>query len=289
MDHHRINGGRLVPADPRLFDRAAIYDLRPVGGHYVMGKLTPTADLMRREGLLNSSTLLRPQPGPRTDAAVEAAKRFASGLRRGRPDVTALGAALAGSPYLLGTGLRLARHQWRFPPDIGRGRWSFLPNNHRRFQSFELIHQCEQAPHPANRVTLGSERDHLGLPRASVRTRWSEADVHSIRRLHEVLEGYFSASGLGHVLRRQTDQPDLHNAGGMHHHLGTTRMHPDERRGVVDLDCRVHGTANLYVASGSVFPTGGYANPNLTIAALAIRLADRVKATLAAAPTAVSL
>jgi choline dehydrogenase-like flavoprotein len=55
-------------------------------------------------------------------------------------------------------------------------------------------------------------------------------------------------------------------------------MHPDERLGVVDADCRVHGVPNLFVAGSSVFPTGGYANPTLTIVALAIRLADHLKA-----------
>ncbi len=50
-------------------------------------------------------------------------------------------------------------------------------------------------------------------------------------------------------------------------------MHSDERNGVVDADARVHGMSNLYVAGGSVFPTGGTAPPTLTIVALALRLA----------------
>ena len=54
-------------------------------------------------------------------------------------------------------------------------------------------------------------------------------------------------------------------------------MHADPARGVVDADCRVHGISNLHVAGSSVFPTGGYANPTLTIAALAIRLADQAQ------------
>jgi len=48
--------------------------------------------------------------------------------------------------------------------------------------------------------------------------------------------------------------------------------------GVVDPDCRVHGVDNLYVASSSVFPTSSQANPTLTIVAMALRLADRLKA-----------
>ena len=61
------------------------------------------------------------------------------------------------------------------------------------------------------------------------------------------------------------------------HHIGTTRMHTDPRRGVVDAHGRVHGIANLYVAGASVFPTAGLANPTLTIMALAMRLAAEFK------------
>jgi choline dehydrogenase-like flavoprotein len=60
--------------------------------------------------------------------------------------------------------------------------------------------------------------------------------------------------------------------------MGTTRMHADPRQGVVDVNCKVHGVDNLYIAGSSVFPTGGYANPTLTLVALALRLADRLKA-----------
>ena len=63
------------------------------------------------------------------------------------------------------------------------------------------------------------------------------------------------------------------------HNVGTTRMHPDPARGVVDENCRVHGTSNVFVAGSSVFPTAGWAPPTLTIVALALRLADHLRAT----------
>ena len=63
------------------------------------------------------------------------------------------------------------------------------------------------------------------------------------------------------------------------HHMGATRMHDDPAQGVVDADCRVHGTGNLFVAGPSVFPTYGYANPMLTVVALALRLADHLDGT----------
>jgi choline dehydrogenase-like flavoprotein len=50
--------------------------------------------------------------------------------------------------------------------------------------------------------------------------------------------------------------------------------------GVVDRNCRVHGVHGLYIAGSSVFPTGGHANPTLTIIALTLRLADHIRRVL---------
>ena len=49
---------------------------------------------------------------------------------------------------------------------------------------------------------------------------------------------------------------------------------------IVDRHCRVHGLANFYIAGSSVFPTAGYINLTLTIVALAVRLAERIRSTL---------
>ena len=59
--------------------------------------------------------------------------------------------------------------------------------------------------------------------------------------------------------------------------MGTTRMHRDPARGVVDAEGRVHGVPNLWIGGASTFPTGGYANPTLSIVALALRLADGLR------------
>ena len=68
---------------------------------------------------------------------------------------------------------------------------------------------------------------------------------------------------------------------GTFHHMGTTRMHEDPKQGVVDANCKMHGIANLFVAGSSVYTTGGYANPTLTLVALALRLADHIKERMA--------
>ena len=58
--------------------------------------------------------------------------------------------------------------------------------------------------------------------------------------------------------------------------MGTTRMHPDPKQGVVDANCRVHSTTNLYMSGSSVFPTYE-GQPTFILTALAVRLADHLK------------
>ena len=58
-------------------------------------------------------------------------------------------------------------------------------------------------------------------------------------------------------------------------------MANDPRQGVTDPFGRVHGIDNLYIAGSSLFPTSGWANPTLTIVALALRTADHIAKRLA--------
>jgi choline dehydrogenase-like flavoprotein len=69
----------------------------------------------------------------------------------------------------------------------------------------------------------------------------------------------------------------VHPMGG-YHHIGTTRMSDGPDRGVTDGWGKVHGMSNLWIAGSSLFPTSGWANPTLTILALALRTADRIAA-----------
>ncbi len=143
-----------------------------------------------------------------------------------------------------------------------------------------LLLNLEQAPDPANGVSLGTGRDALGLPLPRIEWRWRDTDQRQLERLRALLAAAMESAGLGLFISTPGARPDP----DAHHHLGTTRMHPDERYGVVDADGRVHGTDNLFIAGSSVFPTGGYANPTLTIVALAIRLADHLKSLLHITP-----
>jgi choline dehydrogenase-like flavoprotein len=66
------------------------------------------------------------------------------------------------------------------------------------------------------------------------------------------------------------------NYTGAGHIMGTYRMGTNEKESVVDSFQRSHDHDNLYLVGSGTFPTGGTANPTLTIAALALRTADRI-------------
>ena len=58
------------------------------------------------------------------------------------------------------------------------------------------------------------------------------------------------------------------------HHMGGTIMGINDKSSVVDKNLKVHGSKNLFIAGSSVFPTGGHANPTLTIVELSLRLGN---------------
>ena len=69
------------------------------------------------------------------------------------------------------------------------------------------------------------------------------------------------------------------------HPLGTARAHARATHGVTDGELAVHGVRGLYLADGSVVPSALGVNPQLTIMALATRLAFALLGSgLAAAP-----
>jgi choline dehydrogenase-like flavoprotein len=145
--------------------------------------------------------------------------------------------------------------------------------------AYLLNNYVEQVPNPNSRVFLASSRDALGLNRIAVEWQLSEIDKIGIKKAQEEIATEVGRTGFGRMRLEMPDSEDilLEGANGGAHHMGTTRMHENPRRGVVDADGRIHGLENIYVAGSSVFPTGGYANPTLTIVALAIRLADHLK------------
>lgn len=144
-----------------------------------------------------------------------------------------------------------------------------------------LYVRAEQLPNPDSRISLSHERDQFGLPKISVNWQLSRYDKYSIRMATQKMAEEFGRLNIGRVrlaswlLQDDNDWPQPLWSGC--HHMGTTRMSDDPKKGVVDKNCRMHSLENLYIAGSSVFPTAGYVTPTLTIVALALRLADHIK------------
>ncbi len=138
---------------------------------------------------------------------------------------------------------------------------------------------AEQIPTSDSRVMLADHSDRHGRRMLKVDWRVTSQDTDSLMRSMRLLQRDFAASGVA----RLDFEDGLEDAvvastpvGG--HHIGTARMSESPREGVVDPNGAVHGVANLFCAGSAVFPTCGHANPTLTLVALAVRLADHLKA-----------
>lgn len=271
MEHPHARGGAILdgPAWRILSVFAAKHRL---GGERVGLLLTASPALQERHGLLNSSLAIAPRR-PADGSEGWGRRAYLHARHTLAPD-------------------RLGRRLW-----IGAkrsGRWlqqrtdPLRPWLLHRLGSLELalVVRAEQSPNPDSRVLLDSQRDALGMPRVRLDWQTSRLDAESVAGLVAAVGEEFGRLGLGRVrmepwLRQpwqgwRTDPLiSAHPIGG-YHHMGTTRMSDDPRRGVTDADGRVHGVANLFVAGSSLFPTAGWANPTLTIAALALRTADRM-------------
>ncbi|RFZ90732.1 GMC family oxidoreductase [Mucilaginibacter conchicola] len=149
------------------------------------------------------------------------------------------------------------------------------------YNSFELFTRIEQAPNPNSRVTLDKEKDALGVPRANLHWEFTDLEKHSLRKIYQIIGEQVGISNAGRVklmeyLRDENDSSWPAFTGGGWHHMGTTRMADDPKKGVVDKHCKVHGIANLYVAGAACYATAAAPNPTLTVTALSIRLAEHL-------------
>lgn len=143
----------------------------------------------------------------------------------------------------------------------------------------EMLHtpvtiRAEIAPDIRNSVGDSDQLNYLGAPLPRVDFRYRYRDL--ARESWHLFAKALLRSGLG---RPSTLQPDfkLHDGG---HLMGTTRMGLSAADSVVDSNCRVHTTDNLYVAGSSVFPAGGASNPTYTIVAMSLRLGAHLASTL---------
>ena len=263
MERLTARAGVIVPSGPALLARAAFYQSHLVEGMRIQGTLSLAPALIEREGLRNATFWVLARRRIVATSAVGSLVTLARSMRR-RPISARLMAGHAGM---------IARDL----PAVTRAAGQLLLRTTREPEVLQLGVQAEQAPDLDSRVTLGHRLDRFGLPVARLDWKPTEADRASIASSVRLLDEALRGAGIGRIDRAFGEETPEAMFIGNSHHMGTTRMSTDPARGVVDPSGRVHGVPNLYVAGSSVFPTSGYANPTLTIVALAIRLAGELR------------
>ena len=276
MEHPLVRGGLLVtPPAAGVIRRLGLYATRHERSTWASAKLTLTEQVLLDEGLAGCSALLIPRHrsfGGRGAQAL-ATLRSPSGRRSSRSARAKLALTLATHPRSVIGAVRAVRGS---QPNLDQATWGG-PNADLNLSVFEIVHQTEQSPQADNRLELTTTRDGFGRSGMALTWRWDQADQDRVRRSRDRFANAFETAGLGTVVQRDWDGGRPRMIGGTHHHLGGLRMATSPEDGVVDGDCRVHGTDNLFVAGSAVFPSGGYANPTLTIVALALRLGARLR------------
>jgi choline dehydrogenase-like flavoprotein len=148
-------------------------------------------------------------------------------------------------------------------------------SNSRR--NFSILSHMEQTPNRESRVFLSPEKNEYGQWKLKINWRIGSLEKESLCRLHKLAKAATESCDAGSLVTNlHAHMDDWPISQDSAHYMGTTRMHRNPKRGVTDENCRVHSVENLYVSGSSVFPTAGYANPTLTIIALALRLADHL-------------
>lgn len=161
----------------------------------------------------------------------------------------------------------------------GRLRRMFLSNN---YSSYGVYTRLEQSPNPNSRITLNDSLDSLGVPKVNFHWAFTSLEKISIRKTNILLGQQIGAAGMGRIqlkefLLNENDNTMPDTISGGWHHMGTTRMNNDPKKGVVDSNCKIHGIKNLFIAGSSCFPTAGAATPTLSVVAISLRLADHLK------------
>ena len=273
MEHPHGRGGRVIAQPAIAWQLIRAFQKQAQGNFETAALIRPSDRLQTNRRILNSALAL--------------AVRRSEGERQ--PAVTA--AYLAAKHKVEPT--RAGRAAWRTYKEAGRllrrgvGPLIWWLRAQGRRNELTLVLRAEQAPNRDSRILLDeTDLDAAGVPRMKLDWRLLPLDRISAATLVDAFGTELERLGLARVepaawlsdtAENWVSDPlvSVHALGG-YHHMGTTRMAQDPRHGVTDDQGRVHGLPNLWVAGSSLFPTGGWANPTLTILALALRQADRL-------------
>lgn len=260
QDHVDANAARVIPPNRRQF--AELFDNIFLRGFKYHPKLRLSPEEQRRARVLNCGATMSFSSD--IDEALAATKTTAKHLLRGRfneLNTADIANSARHAPLLIRQAARYAlRHRVYNPASA----------------EIRLRVHCEQPPDSESSITLAEERDSLGLLRARLDWRISSLELDTIKLFAET-----AANSLAPIAQVEPDPALLNRdpafldrCDDSNHHMGGMRMAASPADGIVTPDLLLHGTRNVYICSGAVFPTSGFSNPTHTVLALAMRLAD---------------
>ena len=138
----------------------------------------------------------------------------------------------------------------------------------------------EQEPEYNNCIKLDYEtKDYHNIPRVKLNYSLSEKSQMTARKFLSTLSDFFIKKNIGRIKAEDymidENLPIESEAG--YHHMGGTIIGIDPKNSVVDINLKIHGSKNFFVLGSSTFPSGGHANPTLTILQLSFRLSDNIQ------------
>lgn len=271
-DHFGVNVAKVSPGAGIAANQAFADRTVKATKRHLHGELTEV--VQRSQGVASAyfDFDLRATPG----SASGAARAALDDLRAGR-----IGKALRHLPPVLGDLGPLARAGFW----LGVRGQKYWPEG----ADIHVKIWIEQLPHHASRLTLGSQLDSLGQPVLRADIVKTDNDERTARTMVDVLRRLWDRD-LSRLATLHWTLPEtgrlIDAATEQAHPAGSTRMGLNPARSVVDPSLRVHAIRNVRVASASVFPSSGSANPTLTIMQLAMLAADAVVRELGSAAKA---
>ncbi len=265
MEHPRVSRGRVDWTGGKSAETFAIVRH---ADHATRLAFAATPELMEREGLLNGMILLTPASEREVSESVRSLAMVRDRIFRGKE-----------------SGERTPGHVRSLVRNLMKTWQETHVDSETKAGLLRVSATVEQEPNPQSRITLGEQLDPLGQPLPELDWQLGAKEKRTIREMQVALSAWLQNQGAGEFSGLLGDEEPDRALRGEWHQLGTARMSTSERSGVVDPDLRVHGSANVYVAGGAVFPTVGYANPTLTIVALSLRLASHLEPRLASRPS----
>lgn len=130
--------------------------------------------------------------------------------------------------------------------------------------------QTEDLPNPNNRVKLVNQKIHLDYEPNNL-----EAHDRLLYQWQEALKEVDRAAGQS-IFAQNIHPHAMMPVQAVAHQCGTCRMGEDPATSVLDLNCRTHDIANLYVVDSSFFPANASVSPALTVIANALRVGEHL-------------